>query len=204
MKHCFDSDDWSDLEEMARRIRAIAAQNSAPGMTDLMVTPESIGPYLDANPPPPAEDAQAKHDPGCYYLRSSDHDGDEAARCDCRLSVPPAPTGEVTRRNAPVMCACHDDGPAMSDGRCATCLLPCPRPRSPWCRCGHGFHEHREGEARSCERCACPRYSAAPTGRGECAACGGSGKADCRCGFPGCQRSVPCPACGGTGVEGER
>jgi hypothetical protein len=31
-----------------------------------------------------------EHKPGCYYLRSSDQDGDEAARCDCAKAEPSA------------------------------------------------------------------------------------------------------------------
>lgn len=37
--------------------KALAAPPAAPGMTDLMVTPESIDAFMEANPPPPAAPA---------------------------------------------------------------------------------------------------------------------------------------------------
>jgi DNA-directed RNA polymerase subunit RPC12/RpoP len=40
--------------------------------------------WCAAEPP-----TREEHEPGCYYLRSSDFDGDEAARCDCALRDPP-------------------------------------------------------------------------------------------------------------------
>jgi hypothetical protein len=41
-----------------------------------------------------------------------------------RAPAAPSGAGDATR------CACHDDGPPMDDGRCATCLLPrAPRRR---------------------------------------------------------------------------
>jgi hypothetical protein len=82
--------------------------------------------------------------------------------CECRFVVAVMQTEEIaraalsapredaqaprTRRNAPVMCACHDGTP-MPDGRCQTCLLPvrggsvAPSPKG--CeRCGWKLDPH--------------------------------------------------------------
>ncbi len=42
----------SHLSEAIGQLREASEETEAPGMTDLMVTPESIGPYMAANPLP--------------------------------------------------------------------------------------------------------------------------------------------------------
>ncbi len=46
------------FEAIAAAKEALAPEVASPTMTDLMVTPESIGPFIDANPPPTPEESE--------------------------------------------------------------------------------------------------------------------------------------------------
>ena len=83
-----------DIHSVAQSVEQQVLAALRPGHTDLMVSPESIDAFLEANPPPvEASGSEREHGPKCWGGTSF---SDEMAHCYCgSTDLRPQPSGET-------------------------------------------------------------------------------------------------------------